>query len=221
MAIWIIVTVIIIIILCLLIFSSGNTNKKKQPAVRNVYKPKRIEDCLSNQDVQFALTKSEQEILESIKRNKNKINKVTQYSNKKINTTWINSYEKVLKTANTLNENLKYNQRVNMEKSKFHYYTNLHFRSMIAANIVYNEYIEIKKSYNEMNNLIVVFKRNNFRDVSQNDIYNTKNQFKNLKELFYNKLEGLNSNTAKIRDKIGAECGERGREWRRNIMKGR
>lgn len=58
---------------------------------------------------------------------------------KEVNAAWLNSYEKIIRISTNLDDNLKYHKQKNLEQVKFQYYTSLHFRSMIAANITYKE----------------------------------------------------------------------------------
>lgn len=109
-----------------------------------------------------------------------------------------------------------------MEYAKFQYYTSLHFRSMIAANIVYKEYEEIDSNFKKINELIVNMAKNKKSiGLSKAQIYSAKDALKELRKVFLSRVHELNHETEKLRDKIGKECGEKGRIWWMERMKNR
>lgn len=71
-----------------------------------------------------------------------------------ISTAWLDSCEKVIKVSANLDNNLKYYRKKNLETTKFQYYTSLHFRSMIAADIAYKHYKEIKENIKAIGQVI-------------------------------------------------------------------
>ena len=128
---------------------------------------------------------------------------------------------KVIKVSSNLDENLNAHARKNLEISKFHYYTSLHFRSMIAADIVYKEEKDILASFDEINKLIVSVKQGNRTGLSKAQLHDAKDALKELKNAFIDRRKNLNKQTGYFRDKIGKECGARGEEWYADRMSGR
>ena len=186
----------------------------------HVCKPQRIEECVSLEDIQYQISSETQSIITTIETSKDKIKSAIAAANKEVNVAWLNSYEKVIKISANLDENLRYYAKNNLVQSKFHYYTSLHFRSMIAADIVYKEFCQIDANFNDINNLIVTIAKNrNMTGLSKVQIFSAKDALKELRKVFLNRVHELNKETAILRDKIGLECGERGRRWREERMR--
>lgn len=196
--------------------SSSYVNNTYTPT----HKPKRIEDCVSTEDIQYQISSETQRVIATVESSKNIIKSAMVAANKEVNTAWLNSYEKVIKISANLDENLRYHAKNNLVQSKFHYYTSLHFRSMIAADIVHREFREIDANFNDINNLIVtIAKTRNTTGLSKAQIFSAKDALKELRKVFLNRVHELNKETAILRDKIGKECGERGRRWREERMR--
>lgn len=183
-------------------------------------KPQRIEDCASTEDIQYQISSETQRIIAAVEANKDMIKSAMVAANKEVNTAWLNSYEKVINISANLDENLRYHAKNNLVQSKLHYYTSLHFRSMIAADIVHKEYCEIDANFNDINNLIVtIAKTGNTTGLSKAQIFSAKDALKELRKAFLDRVHELNKETATLRDKIGRECGERGARWREERMR--
>lgn len=210
---------ILILILAIFIISKkGKTNRNSSYVDKTyppVSKPQRIEDCVSTEDIQYQISSETQRIIDTVEESKEVIKSAMTAANREINTAWLNSYEKVIKISANLDENLRYYAKNNLVQSKFQYYASLHFRSMIAADIVHKEYCEIDANFNDINNLIVtIAKTQNTTGLSKAQIFSAKDALKELRKIFLNRVRELNKETAILRDKIGQECGERGRRWR-------
>lgn len=217
MKLYIIIGLVIIVGL-ILIFS----RKKSKNTALDVIRVKRIEDCISKEDVNYQISYETQRVLSAIEENEATIKKAMAIADRNVSTAWINSYKKVVKIATNLDQNLKFHSSKHLEYSKFQYYTSLHFRSMIAADITYKEYKEIDSNFQKMNELIVVMaKSKNNMGLSKAQIYLAKDALKALRKVFLNRVHELNHQTEKFRDKIGIECGERGRIWWEERMKNR
>lgn len=209
-----------ILFLALLIFvfikirktdNNSSNDKNTYSPIRNT---QRIEDCVSTEDVQYQISSDTQRVIDNVEASKNMLKSAIVAANNEVNTAWLNSYEKVIKISTNLDKNLKYHAKNNLEQSKFHYYTSLHFRSMIAADIVYKEFCEINANFNDINNLIVtIAKTRNTTGLSNAQIFSAKDTLKELRKVFLNRVHELNKETEILRDKIGIECGERGRRW--------
>lgn len=102
-------------------------------------KNKCIEDCISPEDIQYQISSETQHLIDTIETNKAIIKRTIEIADKEVNVAWLNSYEKIIRISINLDDNLKHHERKKLEQAKFHYYTSLHFRSMIAANITYKE----------------------------------------------------------------------------------
>lgn len=197
--------------------NNSSYDKNTYSTIRN---PQRIEDCLSTEDVQYQISSDTQRVIDNVEASKNMLRSAIVAANNEVNTAWLNSYEKVIKISANLDKNLKYHAKSNLEQSKFHYYTSLHFRSMIAADIVHKEFCEINANFNDINNLILtIAKTGNTTGLSKAQIFSSKDTLKELRKIFLNRVHELNRETAILRDKIGKECGERGRRWREERMR--
>lgn len=215
---------IIFLILLIFIFSRKRKTDNNSSYVSNTYtpvrKPQRIEDCVSREDIQYQVSSETRRVIATVEASKDMIRSAMVAANKEVNTAWLNSYEKVIKISANLDENLRYHAKNNLVQSKFHYYTSLHFRSMIAADIVHKEFCEIDANFNDINNLIVtIAKTKNTTGLSKAQIFSAKDALKELRKVFLNRVHELNKETAILRDKIGRECGERGRRWREERMR--
>lgn len=183
----------------------------QQPTLRT------IEECISEEDLKFHMDQAEEEILNVIKKNKEAIKDTLRKANQTIDVSWLDSCNKILSVSNTLDNNLAYYGRKNLETSKFQYYANLHFRSMVAADIVYSEYKKIDESFTEINKFIVRMKsRSEFRGNYKTQVHGQKDQIKSIRNFYLNRVHNMNHETEVLRDKIGAECGERGKRWWRD-----
>ncbi len=179
-----------------------------------------IEECVSKEDLKFQMNQAETEILNAVQRNRQEIKNTLRKANQVIDVSWLDSCNKILTISNTLDSNLAYYGNKILETSKFQYYAHLHFRSMIAANIVYNEYQKVDKSFAEINQFIIRMKSHpEFRGEYKNQVHSQKDQIKAIRNFYLNRVHNMNHETAVLRDKIGSECGERGEEWWRERMR--
>lgn len=173
-----------------------------------------IDECISQEDLKFQMDQAEEEILNTIQRNRQQIADTLKKANQRIDVSWLDSCNKILRISNTLDNNLAYYAKRNLETSRFQYYTHLHFRAMLAADIVHKEYEKIDRSFKEMNQFIVKMKSHpEFRGNYKTQVYQQKDQIKSVRSSFLNQVHHLNHETEIIRDKIGRECGDRGRRW--------
>lgn len=98
--------------------------------------------------------------------------------------------------------------------SKFQYFAHLHFRSMLAANIVYKDYQKMDESFKEVNKFIVNMKSNPiFKGDYKTQVYKSKEQIQAIRKLYLDRIHKMNHQTGILRDKIRAECGEKGYKW--------
>lgn len=215
--------VIVIVIIALVVYlkkrnKSMPETTRKNTAVSN--KTVRIEDCISNEDLQYQMSREMQRIINTIDSSRTAIKTVSAEANKEINTAWLNSYKKIITVSTNLDENLKYYSKKSLEQSRFQYYTSLHFRSMLAADITYKEFLKINENFEEINKLIVdIAKTGKKVNMSKEQIYSVKDSLKELRKVFLNRVHELNQQTATLRDKIGRDFGKRGEIWRAERMK--
>lgn len=215
---------ILFLVLFIFVFIKKRKTDNNSSYNKNTYSPirntQRIEDCVSTEDVQYQISSDTQRVIDNVEASKNMLRSAIIAANNEVNTAWLNSYEKVIKISANLDKNLKYHAKNNLEQSKFHYYTSLHFRSMIAADIVHKEFCEINANFKDINNLILtIAKTGNTTGLSKAQIFSSKDTLKELRKIFLNRVHELNKETAILRDKIGKECGERGRRWREERMR--
>lgn len=214
---WILVLFIIIVLFFIVYCSSKNHSGNSVSSTNRIEK---IEDCMSVEDIKYQISYETQSVIADVEKNKEKIKKALVEANSNIDTAWLTSYDKLIKISSNLDDNLRYCAKQNLEQSKFQYYTGLHFRSMIAADITYKEYLKIDASFNEINKLIVAIAKNEKKiNVSKAQIYSAKDSIKELRKVFLNKVHSLNHQTEILRDKIGDECGQRGKTWRNERMR--
>ena len=123
--------------------------------------------------------------------------------------------------SSNLDANIKAHAKSNLQSNKFSYYAGLHFRSMCAADIAHAEFESIDTTFREINQLLLDIKNRNIRvsNAEKNQYFLVKDEIKELRQVYLAKVRELNKNTAQLRDKIGAECGQRGREWRAARMR--
>lgn len=187
---------------------------------KQVTKNKSIKKCFSPSDIQYVKSQKTQSIIKNIEDNKSIIKEASLSADKEISTAWLKSYKNVMRISETLDQNLKYYSNKRLENSKFQYYTSLHFRSMIAADITYKEYKAVDSSFNAINNYIESVSKNGGKtNISKSKLDDTKNSLKELRDTLLNRVHEMNRRTGELRDKIGLECGERGKIWLRELTK--
>lgn len=201
--VWILLVVILVVIsiIITIIKTSGKRAKRNRMLKR----------CQSSSDINYRLQESEARILKELAKNRSEIQRALKLSNQRIDTEWMDSCERVITVASILQQNIEHQKKSRLQASKFHTYTNLWFRSMLAADLVHDEFVDINKSYDEINKLILSLKgkKGGYIDT----IHKSKDLMKKGRQLVLNKLHELNHNTGEWRDKIGHECGEGGRKW--------
>lgn len=200
---------VILLFIIRLILHNKKSKKRRRTVSRSI---NRYND---QSDIEYAITSNEKRLSEEIKRSKSDIQRAIALANKNISIAWIDSYEKTLRITNNLQKNLEYQQSRYLRKSKFQYYTSLHFRSMLAADMAYKNFKDIDKSFEEINVLILNIKNGVIKvDKDQKDnLYLVKDKIKEARKVLLDRVHDLNNQTRKFKRKIGRECGERGRQW--------
>jgi hypothetical protein len=222
-----IAVVAVVVVIIVNVSTSPNKNLRQSHQHTRYYPAKstrRIEDCISSEDVQYQISQETKRVVANVEASKAAIIGAMKAANTTLNTAWLNSYERIITVSANLDENLKYHGARQLEQSRFQYYASLHFRSMIAADIVHREFKEIDTSFRDINSFIVNTARSGrsqAQGVSKSQVYSAKDALKELRIVFLTRVQEMNKVTANFRDKIGSECGERGRQWRTDRMRNR
>lgn len=153
----------------------------------------KIEDCISKEDMQFQISSEKKRVLSVVEENKSNIEKAMKAAHCRVSEQKLKSYERTLEISTNLEKNLRYYQEKNLKNSKFHYYTNLHFRSMKAADIMYKEYKEIELTFNKINKLKYV------KGLSDEQLKSTKKTLFLLKNALIKQVHSLNHKTENIK----------------------
>ena len=219
----IVVIIIIIIIIGIIITqkedhrancsNKSNSFRRNESINNNVIKT--INDCYSSEDIQYKMSNYENQLVNEIDGMRKNIDNAKKLSNDRIKTYWLDSYKQVLSISNMLEKNLQEQKNRLLSSAKFQYYVNLHFRSMIAADITYKEYKSVDESFREINQLLLSIKNGKIkvnRD-TKNELFRVKDKTKELHNILLNRVHQLNRQTEEFKKKIGSECGERGKRW--------
>lgn len=225
----ILVIIAVVIILGIYISQQTTSDKKLNTQFKQQRTPSaspqklRIEDCVSSEDIQYKLEEINAQIIYTIEASRSEIQQAVRLSNGRIQAKWLSSYKRILEVSSNLNANIRVHSRNNLQSGKFAYYTGLHFRSMCAADIAYAEFKSIDETFSEINRLLLDIKKGNIRvsKIEKNQYFQVKDEIKELRRVYLAKVRELNKNTAQLRDKIGSNCGQRGREWRAARMRHR
>ena len=128
---------------------------------------------------------------------------------------WMYHFKETLEVANTLQKNLESNESTTLKRSKFHYYTSLHFRSMIAADLIYAEYRKAADSLDEIGEIIVKIGKKEIQvtNAQYKEIFMVKDVVKNARDMLHKSVQELNHKTHTFKLKIRDECGDRGQMW--------
>ena len=139
-----------------------------------------------------------------------------------IDLSWSENLAELLEATEIVYSNAQMNCNRRLTLDRFHYYVHLHYRSFTAADLCHAKLEEIRP-YNE--NLKKIILRLRDRNDSLKVDKNTYNQLISLRNtmgdicnILRQRRDQLNQQTAIIRDKIKAECGERGLIWYNNLM---
>ncbi len=138
---------------------------------------------------------------------------------------WSDDLQELMEATEVLYTNAQMNCNRRLDSERFHYYTNLHFRSFIAADLCHAKIGEMRPCYDRVN---LTLKRLNDRSdplrVSKEDynqIVRIKDSIKALIAFLSERVSSLNVQTGILRDKIRDECGTGGRKWYDSLMERR
>ncbi len=182
-----------------------------------------IRQCKSAEDVAVRLSEAEAAIDRKVQESRSIVQEAQREGYLKVNTEWMNRFDELVNVSNTLNENLSIEMDRRMNLDRFHRYNNIWFRSVLMSDLVYDDYMHAKQSLDEIGQVLVSIGKGQMKVsyAQKNQFYEMKDMFKSARDLLYKRLLSINEHTKKFREKIGNECGERGRQWRAERMRGR
>lgn len=189
----------------------ANYNKSKKSSI--------LEECKSNEDLEFKLDTYQSNLKNELSKNKQIIQKAKNQGYIKANTTWTERFQELTDVSNTLYRNLEYENAQKLNKDKFHRYTSLHFRSVIVGNLAYEDYIDSKKVRDEISDLIVAIgkKQVQVTPAEKKELYEVKDTCVETTRYLYNRMVEIQTMTKQLKMKIHDECGVRGKEWYEKI----
>lgn len=219
-----IVIVVIILILYLIIRSIVKKYQKRENHVEKLKtKTYTINDCRSNEDLEFKIDLYQKKINDELSKNKNIIQAAKEKGYIKVDIAWTERFQELNEVSYVLNKNLEYENAKKLANDNFHRYTSLHFRSHIIGNLAYEDYIASKRVRDEISDLLVLIgKRELFVSANEKrELYTIKDTCVNTTKYLYERMVSIQSETGRLRDKIRDECGNRGIEWYKKIMSNR
>lgn len=195
----------ILLVICVIIIARL-LKKRKNSALKK---------CISQDDLKFKVDAQQKRIEKEVVDNKRKIKAAKRKGYIKASITWIDNFQELTEVANTLNKNLEYENAKRLRLDKFHRYTSLHFRSLLLGNIAYEDYIASKKVRNEIKEMLDNVKKGlvNIPVTEKEQLYELKSVCINTTQYLYDRMIAIQNETAKLREKIGCECGEKGKAW--------
>lgn len=232
--IFVIFIVIIIIVAIVILLANNNTDSNYKNNTSNTNTSNyatnmqrrsthSLKDCISYDDLRYNIDTKQRQLEAQVEKNKQLVEEAKRQGYLTVSTAWMNRFNQLVEVSNTLNQNLIYENQRRLQNDKFHRYTDLHFRSMIMGNLAYEDYLEAKKGRDQISDVLVDIgkKKTHVSHSEKERLYQIKDMFKESTSFLYNRMTSINNETGKLRDKIGRECGERGRNWRNERMKGR
>ena len=141
----------------------------------------------------------------------------------RIDLSWAENLAELLDITEVVYSNVDLNCQKPLAIQRFYYYTRLHYRSFTAADLCHAKQEEIGHCIDNVNQLLnQLSDRSDPMRVSREDFDQLKalrNSMNTIRKFLCDRRDALNRQTAVIRDKIGRECGEKGKMWYAEIMK--
>lgn len=159
--------------------------------------------------------RKDQEALRRIMLSQSSIAAARKGAAKNVDMFFLQTQESLAATSRQLEVELQSAVLSKLEASRFHCYTNLHFRSMRAADERYRSYINAKTALSEIGECLVSIGKGELK-VSQMEkaqLYELKDIAKACKDAHYANVVLLNAQTHTFKEKIRKECGQRGEDW--------
>ncbi|MEY8330827.1 hypothetical protein AALB81_16140 [Lachnospiraceae bacterium 48-33] len=139
-----------------------------------------------------------------------------------IDLSWSENLTELLEATEIVYSNTEMNCNMHLVSERFDYYINLHYRSFTAADLCHAKLDEIRPYDSELKKIISRLNdRNDFLRVDKNtydQLISLRNTIGDICNLLKQRRDRLNQQTGIIRDKIRAECGQRGKEWYNRLM---
>lgn len=182
-----------------------------------------IRKCESKEDVQYKLIEAETAVERKIQQTRAVVQEARQQGYIKLSTEWMKRFDELIEVSNTLNQNLILENNRKLQMNKFYRYNDLWFRSMLMGDIAYNDYTSALASLDEIGTVLVSIDKGKIHvgRTEKTKLYEIKDAFKEARDVLLKRVQAINAQTATLRDKIGAECGERGKQWWSERMRGR
>ena len=183
--------------------TNQNSQYNRKPTTYNpTPKPRThtINDCYSSEDIIYNIDSKQKQLEDRIEYSKRLVAEAKSKGYLTANTDWVNRFKQMVEVSNTLNENLIYENQRRL-----------------------NYDIQAKAGRSQMYDLINDIRNKKVRvpDSDREKLVQLKDAFREATDFLYNRMKSINNQTASLRDKIGAECGERGKQWWAERMKGR
>ncbi len=194
--------------------NSGKSNSEIVASIRR---------CKSKEDVPYKLIEAETVVEQKVQQSRTIVREAERQGYIKVSTVWMERFNELVEVSNTLNQNLILENERRTQMDRFYRYNDIWYRSVLMGNIAFNDYQSAKASLDEIGTVIDAIDRGRMRVNwdQKTKLYEIQDTFKKAKDILLKRVQSINAHTAAFRDKIGNECGERGRQWRAERMKGR
>lgn len=211
-----------ILLICILILMWLNRKRKlsQRYIKRRTYT---LQDCKSSEDLKIELDAYRNNLQKELSENKQRLQEARRKGYIRADIAWTERIQELAEVSDTLYKNLEYENSKRLNADRFHRYTDLHFRSIILGNIAYDDYKAAKKVRDEVNEILVAIGKGEIRvrKDEKKELYEIKDTCVNTTKYLYDRMISIQNKTSILREKIGSECGERGKVWYRNNQKSR
>lgn len=221
------VLIFISILLVFIVFWGWHSKKSRKKKRMNTPKVQcenySLQECKSHEDIEFKVDTYQRSLNQELEKNKQIIKTAKRKGYIKANIEWTDRFQEFTNVSNTLYKNLEYENARKLSADKFHRYTSLHYRSVLLGNIAYEDYMDSKRGRDEIGELLVAIGKKQVKvsPEEKRELYEIKDTYKNTTKYLYDRMIAVQRKTAELREKIGVECGQRGREWHTKIMRNR
>ncbi len=206
------VAISIVVFLSAIVFIARRIRRRKRPAMNMKHT---LRDCTSAEDLEFEAEHYQDSLDKQLHDCKAAIRRAQRTGYIKTNIAWTEHFEEFSKVSHTLYRNLQYENSKRLNSSKFHRYTDLHFRSMILDHLAYEDYISAKGVRNEINELLVAIGKGTVRvpKSEKAELYKIKDVCVSTTKYLYERMIKIQQETKRLKYKIRDECGQKGQDW--------
>lgn len=139
-----------------------------------------------------------------------------------LDTSWTHNLQELMEVTAIVYSNAELNCQKRLLRERFDYYINLHYRSFTAADLCHAKAKEVMAAKDSCNKLLdrCSSRSDPFR-LSKADfdaLVAIRNRIGKVHTILTSRRDMLNKQSGLIRDKINAECGERGQRWYADLM---